>query len=112
MPENGRHRLVTGSHRKGCVNAVTENASHERRPLPLPAARVPERRRADRLREVRGIVVNSSVAGEQASFAKVEIAGTFQCRYCMPYENGANILIGRGLRVPIAKAWPGTRHFD
>lgn len=45
-------------------------------------------------------------------FESVQVAGKVECGYCMPYENGAPILIGRGLTVSIQNAWPTTKSFN
>jgi hypothetical protein len=44
-------------------------------------------------------------------FADVELGATFNCRDCMPYENGKPIWIARGLRRPIAEVWPQIKEF-
>ncbi len=44
-------------------------------------------------------------------FASVEAAATFRCTDCMPYENGKEIWIVRGLKAPIAEAWPGVKDY-
>jgi hypothetical protein len=45
-------------------------------------------------------------------FDHVEEGGLFECRDCMPYENGLILWVARGLRVPLAGAWPRVKHFD
>jgi hypothetical protein len=30
----------------------------------------------------------------------------------MPYENGLPVWIARGLRQPVAEAWPRLKHYD
>ncbi len=46
------------------------------------------------------------------SFERVELGAVIRCGYCMPYENNRPVWICRGLRVPLAEAWPGLKHFD
>ena len=46
------------------------------------------------------------------SFAEVAEGGRYHCSDCMPYEDKKTIWVARGLRIPIAEAWPRTKHFD
>ena len=46
------------------------------------------------------------------SFESVEAGPTWQCKHCMPYENGAPIFIARGLKAPIEEAWPAVKDFN
>jgi hypothetical protein len=46
------------------------------------------------------------------SFESVQAAGQVECGYCMPFENGAPILIARGLKVSIRDAWPSVKSFN
>jgi hypothetical protein len=46
------------------------------------------------------------------SFESVEAGPSWSCKYCMPYENGALIYIGKGLKVPLEEAWPTVKAFD
>lgn len=46
------------------------------------------------------------------SFESVEAGPSWSCKYCMPYENGAEIFIGRGLKVPIQDAWPTVKAYN
>jgi hypothetical protein len=46
------------------------------------------------------------------SFESVEAGPSWRCDYCMPYENGANILIARGLKVPMQDAWPTVKDYN
>jgi 4-amino-4-deoxy-L-arabinose transferase-like glycosyltransferase len=45
-------------------------------------------------------------------FEVVELGATFDCRDCMPYEDGLPIWIARGPRGDLAALWPRIRHFD
>ncbi|MEZ5333131.1 MAG: hypothetical protein R2991_14030 [Thermoanaerobaculia bacterium] len=45
-------------------------------------------------------------------FASAELATTFRCADCMPYEAKKEIWVARGLRAPLAEAWPAVRHYD
>lgn len=46
------------------------------------------------------------------NFAGVELAGVHRCSNCMPYENELPLWVARDLKVPIADAWVGSRHYD
>jgi len=59
------------------------------------------------------IISISRQAGDlTGAFESVETGPTWQCKYCMPYENGAPIFIARGLKVPMLEAWPTTKDFN
>lgn len=45
-------------------------------------------------------------------FASTDLATTFRCADCMPYEAKKEIWVARGLRAPLAEAWPAVRHYD
>ncbi len=45
-------------------------------------------------------------------FASVEPGGFFDCEDCMPYEDELTIWVARGLKAPLAEAWPAEKHFD
>lgn len=45
-------------------------------------------------------------------FESVEAGPAWSCAYCMPYENGAQIFIGRELKAPIEEAWPSTKDYN
>ena len=44
--------------------------------------------------------------------ASLDIAGSFGAPLVMPYENDRPILLCRGLRVPLADAWPRFKRFQ
>jgi 4-amino-4-deoxy-L-arabinose transferase-like glycosyltransferase len=44
-------------------------------------------------------------------FESVELATTYRCDDCMPYENGKPIWICRNMRLPVETLWPRLRHF-
>ncbi|HEX4952812.1 MAG TPA: glycosyltransferase family 39 protein [Thermoanaerobaculia bacterium] len=58
------------------------------------------------------IVVGSNEERLRGLFEQVERAGTTDCGYCMPYENGRPIWICRSLKQPVAELWPTVKHFD
>jgi hypothetical protein len=48
----------------------------------------------------------------QQQFQSVAAAAVFDCRDCMPYEDDKPIWVARGLRVPLAQAWPSVKHYN
>lgn len=44
-------------------------------------------------------------------FADVQPAGRFDCRYCMPYEDGMTIHVCRRPKRPLAAVWPEIKSF-
>lgn len=60
------------------------------------------------------IVVGGTRDDLDHAFEAVESAGTIDCGYCMPYENGNVVWIARGHRSgqPLADRWPRLKHFD
>jgi hypothetical protein len=45
-------------------------------------------------------------------FDSVEAGAVFDCRDCMPYEDGLTVWIARGARVGLVELWPRLRHFS
>ncbi|MEO7794561.1 MAG: glycosyltransferase family 39 protein [Thermoanaerobaculia bacterium] len=45
-------------------------------------------------------------------FEEVELATTFSCRDCMPYEDNLPIWIARRPRGSLVELWPRIKHFD
>jgi 4-amino-4-deoxy-L-arabinose transferase-like glycosyltransferase len=58
------------------------------------------------------IVVGGREDQVRPLFETVEQAGVTDCGYCMPYENGLPVWIARGLRQPVAEAWPRLKHYE
>jgi hypothetical protein len=58
------------------------------------------------------IIIGGDPGDHREVFASVTPAGRFQCRYCMPYEADQVLWVGRGLKLPLAEAWPSVKHFD
>ncbi len=58
------------------------------------------------------ITVNFPLQDVTGGFESVEPAGKTSCIYCMPFENNAPIIIGRGLKLPIKDAWPRVKDFE
>jgi hypothetical protein len=48
----------------------------------------------------------------EQNFSSVELVGQIDCGDCMPYENHQGIYIVRGMRIPLAQAWPDLKHYD
>ena len=48
----------------------------------------------------------------EQSFEQVELGAVIDCGRCMPYENDRPIWIARGMRRPLAEAWPKLKHYD
>jgi hypothetical protein len=58
------------------------------------------------------ITVNFPLQDVTGGFESVEPAGKTSCFHCMPFENNAPIMIGRGLKLPIKDAWPRVKDFE
>jgi hypothetical protein len=46
------------------------------------------------------------------AFESVTAGPAWSCKYCMPYENGTWIYIGRGLKASIEEAWPAVKDWN
>jgi hypothetical protein len=57
------------------------------------------------------IAIGGSEEDERENFREVTLGATYECRYCMPYESGLPIWIGRGLRTPLPGIWPALRMY-
>ncbi len=58
------------------------------------------------------IIIGGRLDDHAAAFTDVAAAGRFRCADCMPYESDQTLWVARGPRLPIAAAWPGTKHYD
>jgi len=58
------------------------------------------------------VIIGGDRSDHLRSFASVAPAGTIRCADCMPYESELTIWIARGLRIPVAEAWRGSKHYD
>lgn len=47
-----------------------------------------------------------------ALFERVELAATFDCDDCMPYEDDLPIWVARDIRTPLAELWPALRSYN
>jgi hypothetical protein len=45
-------------------------------------------------------------------FEEVVFGATFECRYCMPYENNQHFFICRGMIDSLEEIWPSQKHFN
>jgi hypothetical protein len=57
------------------------------------------------------IAVGFDRAGLEEMFASVEEIGRTPHPFAMPYESNKIIYLCRGLKVPVAQAWPQLKHF-
>ena len=57
------------------------------------------------------IVIGGAREELAPNFASVELAATTRCVDCRPSENNKPIWVVRGLKVPMAVAWPGTKNY-
>jgi hypothetical protein len=46
------------------------------------------------------------------NFGSVDPAGVHHCTDCMPYEDNLTIWVARGLKVPLAQAWAGSKSYN
>lgn len=44
-------------------------------------------------------------------YARVELAGTTDCRYAMPYENGRLLFLCKGMNTSFQALWPEERFY-
>ena len=58
------------------------------------------------------IHINGDPDRWRGNCASVDVAATFGAPLVMPYETGRPIFVCRGLRVPLATAWPRFRRFQ
>jgi len=58
------------------------------------------------------LIVGGDRVDHLENFERVDPGGTFHCDDCMPYESDLTIWVARRLKVPIAQAWSGSRHYD
>ncbi len=58
------------------------------------------------------VVIGGGRESLEEKFASVEDAGTFTCVDCMPYENHQTLWVARGLKQPLAQAWPAIKSYN
>jgi hypothetical protein len=57
------------------------------------------------------IVIGGTREDHLEALSEVTLAGRTACEYCMPYENGRPIFVGKGWRVSLNAIWPRERVF-
>jgi hypothetical protein len=57
------------------------------------------------------IVVGGDRDDNEQVFERLERVGTVRSTYAMPYEQDMPVYVGRGLRIPVAKLWPGLKRY-
>lgn len=57
------------------------------------------------------IVIDDDLESLLEVFESAELATTYTCQDCMPYENNKPIWIARRLKLPLEKLWPEVRHY-
>ena len=58
------------------------------------------------------IVIDGDLEDLQEVFESAELATTYTCSDCMPYENDKPIWIARHLKRPMENLWPQVRHYN
>jgi 4-amino-4-deoxy-L-arabinose transferase-like glycosyltransferase len=58
------------------------------------------------------LVLGGDLEDKQQKFTRVDIVGTVDAPYSLPYENHLNIYLCRGLRTSLPQVWKSMRHFD
>lgn len=58
------------------------------------------------------IVIGDDRADLERLFDSVELADTYTCSDCMPYENNKPIWVARSMRLPVEQLWPQIGHFE
>ena len=57
------------------------------------------------------IIIGGDLEDHLPDFDRVESAAVVHCRYCMPYEDGVVIYVGRGLKRPLSALWPQVKKY-
>ncbi len=55
--------------------------------------------------------VNQTDLENSGLFETVEAVAETQCKYCLPHENGAPILVARHMTQPLEQVWPGVKDY-
>lgn len=58
------------------------------------------------------LTVGIPAARLEGVFVSLDEVARVRCTYCMPYEDGVPVYVGRQLALPIAEAWRRFKHFD
>jgi hypothetical protein len=57
------------------------------------------------------IIIGGRYEDHAPDFEEVQRVGTVNCRYCMPYENGAAIFLCRKSNAPLPQVWPFVKEY-
>ena len=55
--------------------------------------------------------LQQSLADLNRGYAQVELVGTMNAKYAMPFENGRLIFLCKGMKTTFQKLWPGERSY-
>jgi hypothetical protein len=58
------------------------------------------------------LIIGGNREDHLRSFGSVEAGGVHVAQDAMPYEGELTIFVARGLKVPLADAWAGSKHYD
>ena len=58
------------------------------------------------------VLVGGEREDSEPLFESIEQVATFECRYCMPYEDHKPIYVARGLKTTFTALWPKLRHYE
>jgi 4-amino-4-deoxy-L-arabinose transferase-like glycosyltransferase len=58
------------------------------------------------------VIIGGRAEDHRKALASVQQVAVHSHPYAMRYESNLPIYIGRGLKMPLAKIWPTTRHYD
>ena len=58
------------------------------------------------------ITLTNDIGNKRELFRQVDYVGFVSDKYCMPYENNLTIYVCRGLKLPLAVAWPRIKHYE
>lgn len=56
--------------------------------------------------------VGGDCGAKEHLFRQSQRVATFTAPHIMPYENGRPIMLCRGIKVPLAKIWPGVKAYE
>ncbi len=58
------------------------------------------------------LIIGGDRADHLEHFESVDAAAVIRCADCMPYESDLTIWVARRLKVSLADAWKGSKHYD
>jgi 4-amino-4-deoxy-L-arabinose transferase-like glycosyltransferase len=61
-----------------------------------------------------GILIAVGIPRQQLTpfYSSVEQAASTSCRFCVDYENNAPVLVARGPKTSLTRAWPQVKHYE